>query len=57
MKQHRHADPAWGDEVVRRYLRRRNRDQQREKAIADLKAALIDTGLYRLLVRIADRLS
>lgn len=39
-RRHRHDTPEWGDEVVRRYLRRKYREQQREKAMADLRAAI-----------------
>ena len=37
----RHIDPEWRDEVIRRWQRRRWKVQQREAAIAELKAALL----------------
>lgn len=50
----RRYDPEWADEVVRRYLRRKYRVQQRDRAMADLQAALAEglAPVFRFLNRI-----
>lgn len=50
------TDPEWADEVVRRWQRRRYRIQQRERAVAELKAALM-SALDPILSRLAKWLS
>ena len=35
-------DPVWADQVILRWQRRRWKVQQRDKAVADLKAAMAE---------------
>ena len=45
-------NPAYADEVHRRWQRRRYRVQQRGTAMAALREALVTSALYRWLVRV-----
>lgn len=54
----RHIDWEWSERVAERYIRRRDRVQQREKAIADLKATLVEAAepIERVVAWLAKRL-
>ena len=51
------TDPAWADEVIRRWERRRWHVQQRDAAVAEFKQALQESALGRGVYAILDWLA